>query len=309
MIAPPRWTKSNHGNIPLPFGVAYSIEGKIGARSILTAGTRRLSEQIEKTAIKFLASPSALQLYERSIVVNLLVASLMILAAFSTVIGQANDKPTQNNANQELKRLENEWLNSYLRGDKQTFDRIVADDFTRTDESGKFATKVEEKALVQAPSASVNASLTNEDMQVRLYGNAAIVTGRIVSRVQDSLSFQSRFTDTLVKRDGRWQVVARHYSRIPTELTAISLDPKIYDAYVGQYEIAPKVAIDITKEGGRLMSQTAGQPGMELLPESEIEFFIKGFTAHFIFVRDETGRVTKLIINQEGQRVTASKIK
>ena len=57
------------------------------------------------------------------------------------------------------------------------------------------------------------------------------------------------------------------------------------------------------------MSQTTGQPKMELLPESEIEFIIKGFTAQFVFVRDETGRVTKLIINQEGQRVTAKKLK
>jgi hypothetical protein len=58
-----------------------------------------------------------------------------------------------------------------------------------------------------------------------------------------------------------------------------------------------------------LMSQTTGQAKMELLPESEIEFFIKGFTAQFVFVRDGTGKVTKLIINQEGQRVTINRVK
>ncbi len=241
---------------------------------------------------------------------RLLFASVIIFSLFSLAFGQMkSERSAQNNLEQELKRLENEWLNSYLRGDQQTFDRIVADDFSRTDESGKFATKAEEKALIQAPPASVNASLTNEDMQVRVYGNAAIVTGRIVARVQGSLNFQSRFTDTFIKRGGPWQVVARHYSRIPTERTAINLDPKIYHAYVGQYEIAPTVVLDITKEGERLMSQTSGQPKMDLLPESEVEFFIKGFTAQFVFVRDETGRVTKLIINQEGQRVTAKKLK
>ena len=146
-------------------------------------------------------------------------------------------------------------------------------------------------------------------MQVRGYGNSAVVTGRIVSKVEGGLNFQSRFTDTFIKRGERWQVVARHYSRVPTELIAINLDSKIYDAYVGQYEIAPNVVLDITKEGEKLMSQTPGQPKMELLPESEIEFFIKGFTAQFVFVRDGTGRVTKLIINQEGQRATAKKLK
>jgi ketosteroid isomerase-like protein len=220
-----------------------------------------------------------------------------------------NKSSAQSDAEQKLKRLEDEWLNSYLRGDKQTFVRIVADDFTRTDESGKFATKAEELALVQAPPASVNASLTNQDMQVRVYGKAAIVTGRIVSKVQGGLNFQSRFTDTFIKREGRWQVVARHYSRVPTERIAINVDSKIYDAYVGRYEIAANIVLDITKEGEKLMSQTTGQPKMELLPESEIEFFIKGFTAQFVFVRDGMGRVTKLIINQEGQRVTAKKLK
>jgi hypothetical protein len=241
---------------------------------------------------------------------RLLFASVIIFTIFSLAFGQMkNESFTQNNVEHELKRLENEWLNSYLRGDKQTFDRIVADDFTRTDESGKFSTKAEEKALIQVPPASVNASLTNEDMQVRVYGNAAIVTGRIVSKVPGSLNFQSRFTDTFLERGRRWQVVARHYSRIPTERSVINLDSKLYVAYVGQYEIAPNVVLDITKEGEKLMSQTTGQPKMELLPESEIEFFIKGFTAQFVFVRDETGRVTKLIINQEGQRITAKKLK
>ena len=241
---------------------------------------------------------------------RLFFAGVILFVMFSFALGQMkNESFTQNNVEQELKRLENEWLNSYLRGDKQTFERIVADNFTRTDESGKFATKAEEKELVRAPPASVKVSLTNEDVQVRVYGKTAIVTGRIVSKVQGGLNFQSRFTDTFVKRNGRWQVVARHYSRIPAERTVINLNSKIYDAYIGQYELAPNVVISVTKEGEKLMSQTTGQPKMELLPESEIEFFIKGFTAQFVFVRDETGQVTKLIINQEGQRVTAKKLK
>lgn len=65
----------------------------------------------------------------------------------SFALGQMkNQSSTQNGVEQELKVLENEWVSSYLRGDKQTFDRIVADDFTRTDESGKLATKADESA-------------------------------------------------------------------------------------------------------------------------------------------------------------------
>ncbi len=229
-------------------------------------------------------------------------------AAANSASQTENERQMQDSVEQELRRLVDEWLNSYLRGDKQTFDRIVANDFTGTDESGKVRTKVEERTLVQAVPVSVNASLTGEDVQVRIYKDTAVVTGRIVSKVQGSLNFQSRFTDTFVKRNGRWQVVARHYSRIPTERKAVNLDPKISDAYVGQYELAPNVVLDITKESEKLMSQVTGQTKQELLPESEIEFFLKGINGQFIFVRGESGQVTKLIINQEGQRLTAKRL-
>lgn len=241
---------------------------------------------------------------------RILFAGLILLAIFSFAFGQMkNETSAQNDVEQELKRLESEWLNSYLRGDKQTFDRIVADDFTGTDESGKTRSKAEERTLVQAAPASVNASLTAEDVHVRVYQETAVVTGRIVSKAQGSLNFQSRFTDTFVRRGRRWQVVARHYSRIPTTRTAVSLNSKIYDAYVGQYELAPNVVLNVSKEGEKLMSQITGQPKQELLPESEIEFFLKGLSGQFIFVRDASGQVTKLIINQEGQRVTARRLK
>jgi hypothetical protein len=39
------------------------------------------------------------------------------------------------NDEQELRKLENDWLSVYISGDKATYDRVVADDFTGTDES------------------------------------------------------------------------------------------------------------------------------------------------------------------------------
>ncbi|HSK71346.1 MAG TPA: DUF4440 domain-containing protein [Pyrinomonadaceae bacterium] len=245
---------------------------------------------------------------------KLLFVGIILFAVFSVAFGQMkNESSKQNNSEEELKRLENEWLNSYLRGDKAAFDRIVADDFTGTDESGTVRSKTEERALIQAAPGNSNLSLTVEDVRVRIYKDTAIVIGRIISKLQageqGGLNFQSRFTDTFVKRNGRWQVAARHYSRMPRERTVIGLDPKIYEAYIGQYELAPNVVFNVTREGEKLMSQVAGQPKAELLPESEIEFFIKGINGQFIFVRDEKGQVTKMIINQEGQRLSAKRLK
>ncbi len=64
---------------------------------------------------------------------------------------------------------------------KQSFDRIVAEDFTGTDGSAKVRNKAQARELIQVPPSSIKASLTNEDVQFRIYGDTAVVTGRIES--------------------------------------------------------------------------------------------------------------------------------
>lgn len=245
---------------------------------------------------------------------RLIVATILALSFFCFSLGNSVQKPAQASKDeQELRKLEDEWLSTYLRGDKASFDRIVADDFSGTDESATLRNKAQERELIQAPPSSIKTSLTNEDLRVRIYGDAAIITGRIVVRTQlpeqAEISFQSRFTDTFMKREGHWQVAARHYSRLPPQRTAVTLDPKTYDEYVGQYELAPNIITAVTRQGDRLMSQATGQPQFELLPESEIAFFIKDLSALFIFMRARNGEVNRMITLQDGRVLVAKRIK
>jgi ketosteroid isomerase-like protein len=134
-----------------------------------------------------------------------------------------SDPAMSNNDETQLRQLENEWLGAYFNGDKAAYDRIVADDATLTDESAVSRSKAQDRSLLP-PAPIPGATAVNEDVQVRLYGETAVVTGRIVT----TAGFTSRFTDTWLKRQGHWQVVARHYSRVPIERKAIKLDAKIY---------------------------------------------------------------------------------
>ena len=73
---------------------------------------------------------------------RLLVAGVLFFAFFSLCLGQTVQRPAKANKDEQaLRRLEDEWLGSYLRADKATFDRIVADDFTGTDEREKSVIK------------------------------------------------------------------------------------------------------------------------------------------------------------------------
>ncbi|MGH7999479.1 MAG: serine hydrolase [Brasilonema sp.] len=94
----------------------------------------------------------------------------------------------------------------------------------------------------------------------------------------------------------------------PKERKPIVLDPKIYDAYVGQYQLAPEFILTISKEQDKLYTQATDQPRFELFPESETEFFVKEFDAKITFVKNKQGQVTNLIMHQNGQNLEAKKI-
>ncbi len=78
---------------------------------------------------------------------------------------------------------------------------------------------------------------------------------------------------------------------LPGTRKVAKVDPKIYDAYAGRYQLEPKVIATITREGDHLMIQLTGQPRLEMFPESETVFFLKVVDATITFVKDGKGAV------------------
>lgn len=91
------------------------------------------------------------------------------------------------------------------------------------------------------------------------------------------------------------------------ERVAIEVDPKIFDTYVGDYELVPTFVISITKDKTRLMLQATGQPKFDLFAETEKDFFLKVVDAQITFVKDDKGTVTHLILHQNGLDQKAKK--
>ncbi len=91
--------------------------------------------------------------------------------------------------------------------------------------------------------------------------------------------------------------------------TAIAMNPKLYDAYTGCYELTPDFILTITKVGDRLFAQATGQSIVELFPESETSFFTKAVDAQITFVKGQQGQVNQLILHQSGQNLPAKRIR
>jgi hypothetical protein len=94
----------------------------------------------------------------------------------------------------------------------------------------------------------------------------------------------------------------------PRERAIAKIDPSIYDAYVGEYEVAPGLILSVTKEGDKLFSQSPGQPRSEMLPESDINFFLRDIDAQFTFVR-EGKQTIRIVIRRGGREFQGRKIK
>lgn len=95
----------------------------------------------------------------------------------------------------------------------------------------------------------------------------------------------------------------------PKERKEIKLDSKLFDAYVGAYQIIPTFIITISKDNDALYLQATGQGKVRLHPEAETEFFIGEVDAQISFVKGADGPVTHLILHQNGRDQKAVKIK
>jgi CubicO group peptidase (beta-lactamase class C family) len=87
-----------------------------------------------------------------------------------------------------------------------------------------------------------------------------------------------------------------------------AVDPAVLKTYVGEYQLAPAFSITVTREGGSLFLQATGQSRLPLYAESETEFFLKAVDAQITFVKED-GRVTKLILHQNGRDAPGRKVK
>jgi CubicO group peptidase (beta-lactamase class C family) len=113
---------------------------------------------------------------------------------------------------------------------------------------------------------------------------------------------QGRATELILHQGGRDQHAPRVEGATaePKEHKEIQVDPKLFEGYVGNYQLAPNFSITITREGAHLFEQATNQPKFEIFPESNKDYFLKVVDAQITFVTDAQGHATELILHQGG---------
>src|SRR3954466_3577665 len=119
-------------------------------------------------------------------------------------------------AEEELLKLEKEFAEAIVSNDLEGIGRLVTDDWIIIGADGEIIERARCCEVIKS-GALTHDMMESEDFRVRVYGDSAVITG--ITRTHGKFMGQEFSThegasDVFVKRDGRWQCVLTHLTRL-----------------------------------------------------------------------------------------------
>ena len=137
---------------------------------------------------------------------------VVVLATLAFQISAA-----QTSAANDVLQYSRDACKAFLDADAAALERVLTADFTLTLSNGEISTRADEINKLRSGKVHYDV-FENYDMKARLYGdNTAVVLGKTrVKGTSEGKQFDRvvQFTDTLIKREGRWRLAAGHVSRL-----------------------------------------------------------------------------------------------
>jgi len=139
---------------------------------------------------------------------------LIILAVLAVLTSNFTVAQIKSDASSKILALENKWNEAYKRSDVATMESLLATDFIITVEDGSTFSK--SGYIAHNGDTTVHIEITEmSSLNVRMHGNTAVVTGAYHEKGTSkgkAYDFRDRFTDVWMNLNGKWQVIASHYS-------------------------------------------------------------------------------------------------
>jgi uncharacterized protein (TIGR02246 family) len=147
-----------------------------------------------------------------------LVIAALVLAACAMAQGQKQtvSREQSRSVEQAIRKVDDERIQAQIHADAAALDRIYADDFIGIGPSGTVRAKPQVIADFTSGDLKFQ-SITTDEVQVRVYGDTVVETGRSTMDGRDkgkTVPRDNRFTRVWVKQEGRWRLVANHYSSL-----------------------------------------------------------------------------------------------
>lgn len=211
-------------------------------------------------------------------IVGMFLTSPLALAQTSTGL----DKDAQ--TKEELRKLYSDYNEAGSKRDRAALERLFAEGYVWVQGNGGVTTKAKHIDNILGNTSQFSMADSSFE-QLTVYGDMAILRA-----TQNRSGLFA--TTVFANRGGRWQFVHAQGTLQPPERKAVELEPKVLDAFVGEYEFGPGAVATVTKEGNALMWKGGRRPSVRLMPQSDTRFVAEETGAEMTFRKNDKGQVT-----------------
>jgi hypothetical protein len=147
--------------------------------------------------------------------------SLMIIAFLLLATSLAHVQSSDVHATDRayIRQSESDWAESVVANDAGVLERILADDFVGVDIDGSHYSKADAIKDYRSQPSEFASNHLNE-VEIRFYGDAAVAQGNEGWKKKNGAAGKFVWTDTWIKRGGKWQIVAAEDLLPPAVSTA-----------------------------------------------------------------------------------------
>ncbi len=215
------------------------------------------------------------------------VAIVLLLATPAVTQGQGHQDKVDK-TKEEIQKLFSDLNEAITKRDRPRLEQLYADEFQYIRPSGGVINKV-----TQINGIMGNDPISSSPVPAPAFETLMVYGDVVVSR---HAVRGTAVSSIFVKKDGRWQLLQAQGTRLAPERKPVTLDPKLLDSFIGKYEFGPNAIATLTRDGDTLRWRGGNRMPVTLIPLSESQFFARETETEMIFVRNETGQVTGVVL-------------
>jgi hypothetical protein len=224
------------------------------------------------------------------------------LIASSIPLALASDEPI---TQEELVRRTQELFDAVVPGNREPWKKYYADDCLFADEKGRQMDKTKLLADLTPMPKGYSGTIKVVKPVSRIIGDTAILSydcDETETVFGQHLTARYHTTDTWLRRNGAWQIVASQTMRYYGDPAMGRADPAKFAEFSGVYELAEGQTRKVFVEGESLFVERNGKRE-QLFPESADIFFRKGVEGRILFRAGKDGKVEALIDRRNNEDI------
>jgi hypothetical protein len=214
--------------------------------------------------------------------------AIVVLLATPAVVQAQGHQVKEDKTKEEIQKLFSDLNDAITKKDRPRLEQLYADEFQYIRPSGGVINKVTQISGIMSNDPISSTPVPAPAIEsLMVYGDVVVARHTVRNTAVSSI---------FVKKDGHWQLLQAQGTRLAPERKPTTLDPKLLDSFVGKYEFGPNAIATLTRDGDTLKWRGGNRMPVTLVPLSETQFFAKETETEMMFVKNENGSVTGVVL-------------